>query len=59
VAASHALSGHLDLVRNSIVRVRELNPATRLSNLKERVGPFRPDDFARYRDALQLAGLPE
>jgi TolB-like protein len=58
-AASHALSGRLDLARNAVVRARELDPAVRLSNLKDRVGPFRPEDFSRYRDALQMAGLPE
>jgi TolB-like protein len=58
-AASHALSGRLDLARNAVVRARELDPAMRLSNLTDRVGPFRPEDFSRYRDALQIAGLPE
>jgi tetratricopeptide (TPR) repeat protein len=58
-AASHALSGHLDLARNAVVRACGIDPAMRLSNLKNRVGPFQPDDFSRYRDALQIAGLPE
>ncbi|PWT77639.1 MAG: CadC-family transcriptional regulator [Acidobacteria bacterium] len=58
-AVSHALSGHLDQARNCVVRARELDPAMRLSNLKDRVGPFRPEDFSKYREALQIAGLPE
>jgi TolB-like protein/Tfp pilus assembly protein PilF len=58
-AVGHALSGHLDQARNAIVRARELDPAMRLSNLKDRVGPFRPDDFSKYREALKVAGLPE
>jgi hypothetical protein len=31
----------------------------RISNLRDRVGPYRPEDFARYAQALRLAGLPE
>ena len=32
----------------------------RVSNLKERIGWFgRPEDFAKYTDALRKAGLPE
>jgi hypothetical protein len=58
-AASYALSGRLELARNAVVRALELDPGVRLSNLKDRVGPFRPEDFSGYRDALQMAGLPE
>jgi hypothetical protein len=32
----------------------------RLSNLKDRIGIFRrPEDYAKYADALRRAGLPE
>jgi hypothetical protein len=32
----------------------------RVSNLKERIGWFRrPEDFAKYADALRKAGLPK
>jgi TolB-like protein len=58
-AVAHALSGHLDQARNAVVRARELDPAMRLSNLSNRVGPFRSEDFSKYREALQMAGLPE
>jgi TolB-like protein len=58
-AAGHALSGRLDLARNAVVRALELDPAMRLSNLKERAGPFRPGDFSTFQDALEMAGLPE
>jgi Flp pilus assembly protein TadD len=58
-AVGHALSGHLDQARNAVVRARELDPAMRLSNLSNRVGPFRSEDFSKYREALQMAGLPE
>ena len=59
IAASSALSGRLDDARKALVRVRRLDPELRISNLKDRVGPYRPEDFARFADGLRLAGLPE
>ena len=59
LAASKALSGHLGQARAAMERACDLDPDQRISNLKDRVGPFRPDDFARYEDGLRLAGLPE
>jgi hypothetical protein len=34
-------------------------PVCAFPNLKDRVGPFQPEDFVRYEQALRLAGLPE
>jgi Flp pilus assembly protein TadD len=59
LAASTSLSGQLDEARKAIARARHLDPNSRISNLKHRVGRFGPDDYARYADALRLAGLPE
>ena len=59
LAASNALSGHLEDARKAIERACQLDPAMRLSNLKERIGPFRPQDFVKYEAGLRLAGLPE
>ena len=60
VAAGHALAGRLVEARAMVVRLRELNPALRLSNLADILPPFRrPDDRNRYIDALRKAGLPE
>lgn len=58
VAASHALAGQLGEARIALERARELDPGLRVSNLKDRVGPFRPEDYARYAEALRMAGLP-
>ena len=54
-----ALSGRLDDAKRSMKVAISLDPAMRLSNLKERIGPFRQEDIVRYCDALRLAGLPE
>ena len=59
MAATNALSGRLEEARKAIARGRALDPGMRISNLKDRVGPFQPEDFARYADALRLAGVPE
>jgi TolB-like protein len=58
MAASYALSGHLQEAQRAIARGRALDPALRLSNLKDRVGPYQTQDFERYVEALRIAGLP-
>jgi hypothetical protein len=46
--------------RKAIARALELDPEMRASNLEGRIGWFRrPEDFAKYADALRKAGLPE
>jgi hypothetical protein len=59
MAATNALSGRLEEAHKAITCGRALDPGMRISNLTDRVGPFHPEDFARYAEALRLAGLPE
>ncbi len=59
LAASSALSGRMEEAQMALARARHLDPGLRLSNLKDRVGPFRAKDFARFAEGLRLAGLPE
>ena len=59
IAASHALSGRMDKARLAMQRLRELDPALRLGNLKDWLPIQRPEDSARFVDGLRLAGLPE
>jgi TolB-like protein len=58
-AATNALAGRLNEARGFIARALQLDPELRISNLKTRVTWFRPEDFAKYADALRKAGLPE
>jgi len=59
-AASHALAGHLDEAHQAIMRVRQLDPALRISNLDKVSMPFqRQQDRARFVEGLRKAGLPE
>jgi tetratricopeptide (TPR) repeat protein len=59
LAASSALCGDLEQSQRALARARDLDPDLRISNLKDRVGPYRPDDFARFTEGMRLAGLPE
>ena len=59
LAASSALAGRLDDAQRAIARARRLDPELRISNLRDRVGPYRPEDLARFAEGLRRAGLPE
>jgi adenylate cyclase len=58
-AATNALAGRLNEARGFVARALQLDPELRISNLKTRVTWFRPEDFAKYAEALRKAGLPE
>jgi TolB-like protein/class 3 adenylate cyclase/tetratricopeptide (TPR) repeat protein len=59
LAASKALVGQLEEAREIISRVLQMDPAIRISNLKDRISPLQPEDFAKYAEGLRKAGLPE
>jgi TolB-like protein/class 3 adenylate cyclase len=59
MAVCNAFAGHLDEAREAITRARQLDPSLRISNLKDRLGPHRPEHFAKYVEGMRLAGLPE
>ena len=42
-----------------MMRVRELDPAMRVSKVGEWATFRRPDDLTRLKEGLRLAGLPE
>jgi TolB-like protein/class 3 adenylate cyclase len=58
-AASHALAGRLDEAHKYMARMRELDPALCISNLKDLLPLRRVEDFAKWAEALRKAGLPE
>jgi TolB-like protein len=59
VAAIGALTGHLEEAKRAVARIRETQPALRVSNLKDLLPIRRPEDLARYEEGLRKAGLPE
>jgi len=58
-AASAALSGRHDEAQKAMARLRQLNPALRVSNLKDLFPIRRSEDFTKWADGLRKAGLPE
>ena len=59
-AASNAMAGRPEQAHKAMVRLRQLNPALRVSNLKDILSPFRrAEDLSRYEEGLRQAGLPE
>jgi TolB-like protein/DNA-binding winged helix-turn-helix (wHTH) protein len=59
LAASSALVGRLEDARAAIARLRQLEPAFRISDLRDRIPLCRPQDLATLADGLRRAGLPE
>jgi tetratricopeptide (TPR) repeat protein len=58
-AASNAMAGRPEQAHKAMARLRQLNPALRVSTLKDLVGPWRAEDLSRYEEGLRQAGLPE
>ncbi|BCG96925.1 transcriptional regulator [Mesorhizobium sp. 131-2-1] len=59
LAASSALSGRPEQARKAMTRLREVNPALRLSNVSEYIPLRRAKDLRLLTDGLRQAGLPE
>ena len=58
-AASNAMAGQPDKAHLVATHLRQVNPALRVSNLREVLGPYRAEDLARYEEGLREAGVPE
>jgi len=58
-AASHALAGRGQEAQKAMSVLQELDPALRLSNLKNLLPLRRPEDFSRWMEGLRKAGLHE
>jgi adenylate cyclase len=58
--ASNGLAGRPEQAEKALARLRQLDPALRVSNLRFTLGPYRrPEDVARYEEGLRKAGLAE
>ena len=58
-AAAAALSGNQAAAAKAIARLRLIDPALRISNLKDFFPLRRPEDFDRWAEGLRKAGLPD
>jgi TolB-like protein len=59
LAASHALIGRLEQAHQAVARLRQNDPALRVSTVKGMIPFHQPEHLARYEDGLRKAGLPE
>jgi TolB-like protein/class 3 adenylate cyclase len=59
LAAASALAGRLPEAQKAMAHLREIDPAMRVSNVKDWVPFRRPDDLKRLQEGLRTAGLPE
>jgi tetratricopeptide (TPR) repeat protein len=59
LAGSSALGGRSQVARRAMLRLLQVDPALRMSNLTDTHAPLRPQDLARLEDGLRKAGLPE
>ena len=58
-AASNAMAGRPEQAHKAMARLRQLNPALRVSTLKDVLPYRRAEDLSRYEEGLRQAGLPE
>jgi TolB-like protein len=58
-AASDALAGRLDDAKRTMAHMRQLDPTRFISNLADVLGPYGPEQFAKYAEGVRKAGLPE
>ncbi|MET4201821.1 winged helix-turn-helix domain-containing tetratricopeptide repeat protein [Bradyrhizobium sp. LA6.12] len=59
VAASNAMAGRLAQAQKAIAQLRQLEPALRVSSIRDLVPHRGLEDLAQYEEALRKAGLPE
>ena len=59
LAAGCAMAGRLEEARREVARMRRIDPALRVSKLREILGPYRPEGLTRYEEGLRKGGLPE
>ena len=56
-AASNAAGGRTEEAKKAAARLRQLDPALRVSNLRNALGPYPPQARSRYEEAMRQAGL--
>ena len=59
IGGKQCLSGRQSEAEKAAARLRQLDPTFRICDLKDRTPFSRPQDLARYAEALRKAGLPE
>jgi adenylate cyclase len=58
-AAAYSLAGDIERARNIATRIVQLDPALRISRLRDNLAYRRPEDLELLAKGLRLAGIPE
>jgi TolB-like protein len=58
-AMSHALAGRTDRAQKIMEHLRQIDPALRVSTLRQLTPLRRPQDMTTYAEGMRKAGLPE
>jgi adenylate cyclase len=58
-AASDASAQRMDSANKAMGRMRQLDPTRSITNLRDVLGPYSPEIFAKYAEGMRKAGLPE
>jgi hypothetical protein len=53
------LAGNIEQVQKAVARLRQIDPALRISNLNDLTPLRRSKDMAKYSEGMRKAGLPE
>jgi TolB-like protein/Tfp pilus assembly protein PilF len=59
IAASHALAGRLHEAQRALHTLRQLDPALRVSSVRDWLDIRSPENLALFENGLRTAGLPE
>ena len=52
-------TGQIEEAKTLMMQMRELDPALRISNLKQVIPLRQPEHFAKYEEGMRRAGLPD
>jgi hypothetical protein len=58
-ATANALSGRIEQAQKAMARLRQIDSALRISDLKDLTPLRRPEDMSKYSEGMRKAGLPE
>jgi hypothetical protein len=58
-AMGHALAGRMERAQTVMGLLRQIDPALRVTNLRDLTPLRRPENMARYAEGMRKAGLPE
>jgi TolB-like protein len=58
-AAAYAFAEQFKEALDAVERLRGVDPTLCVSNLRNKLGPYRPAHLAKYEEGLRRAGLPE